>query len=104
MAGIVVSAADRRGPRSWRSSGPRASTGDITLICEEPVPPYQRPPLSKAYLLGEMEEARLYLRPESFYADHGIDLGSGPGRGNRHRRHGPSRRRAGERSTTTCSR
>lgn len=48
--------------------------GEITLICDEPVPPYQRPPLSKAYLLGEMEEARLYLRPESFYADHGITL------------------------------
>jgi 3-phenylpropionate/trans-cinnamate dioxygenase ferredoxin reductase subunit len=48
--------------------------GEITLLCDEPVPPYQRPPLSKAYLLGEMEEARLYLRPESFYADHGIDL------------------------------
>jgi len=48
--------------------------GEITLICEEPVPPYQRPPLSKAYLLGEMEEERLYLRPASFYDDHGISL------------------------------
>lgn len=48
--------------------------GEITLICAEPVPPYQRPPLSKAYLLGEMEQSRLYLRPESFYADQGIAL------------------------------
>ena len=48
--------------------------GSITLIGEEPVPPYQRPPLSKAYLLGEMEESRLYLRPEAFYADQGITL------------------------------
>ncbi|KAA9007104.1 NAD(P)/FAD-dependent oxidoreductase [Histidinibacterium aquaticum] len=48
--------------------------GEITLISAEPVPPYQRPPLSKAYLLGEMEEARLYLRPESWYADQGITL------------------------------
>ncbi len=48
--------------------------GRITLVCEEPVPPYQRPPLSKAYLLGEMEEARLYLRPETFYADQNIEL------------------------------
>ncbi len=29
--------------------------GEITLVCEEGVPPYQRPPLSKKYLLGEME-------------------------------------------------
>ena len=48
--------------------------GEITLVCGEPVPPYQRPPLSKAYLLGEMEEERLYLRPAHYYGDNGIDL------------------------------
>ncbi len=48
--------------------------GEIIMLCAEPVPPYQRPPLSKAYLLGEMERERLYLRPEAFYADQGIDL------------------------------
>lgn len=48
--------------------------GQITLVGEEPVPPYQRPPLSKAYLLGEMEKERLYLRPESFYAEQNISL------------------------------
>ena len=48
--------------------------GEVTIFGEEPVPPYQRPPLSKKYLLGEMDEDRLYLRPESFYADHGIAL------------------------------
>lgn len=48
--------------------------GQITLIGAEPVPPYQRPPLSKAYLLGEMALERLFLRPESFYAEQDIDL------------------------------
>lgn len=48
--------------------------GSITLIGAEPVPPYQRPPLSKAYLLGDMALDRLFLRPESFYAEHRIDL------------------------------
>ncbi len=48
--------------------------GRITLVGAEPVPPYQRPPLSKAYLLGEMELERLFLRPESFYADQKIEL------------------------------
>ncbi|MCT8159227.1 NAD(P)/FAD-dependent oxidoreductase [Pseudoruegeria sp. SHC-113] len=51
----------------------------ITLIGEEPVPPYQRPPLSKAYLLGEMARERLYLRPESFYAEQDIALRMGTG-------------------------
>jgi 3-phenylpropionate/trans-cinnamate dioxygenase ferredoxin reductase subunit len=48
--------------------------GEITLIGAETVPPYQRPPLSKAYLLGEMEKERLFLRPEQFYIDHNITL------------------------------
>ncbi len=48
--------------------------GDITLFCDEPVLPYQRPPLSKAYLLGEMSRERLYLRPESFYDEQNITL------------------------------
>ncbi|MBB3992484.1 3-phenylpropionate/trans-cinnamate dioxygenase ferredoxin reductase subunit [Sulfitobacter undariae] len=48
--------------------------GKITLIGSEDQPPYQRPPLSKAYLLGDMALERLYLRPHSFYAEHGIDL------------------------------
>ena len=46
----------------------------ITLIGEEPVPPYQRPPLSKAYLLGEMEQERLFLRPAAWYRDMNITL------------------------------
>lgn len=49
-------------------------SGEITLIGAEPAPPYQRPPLSKAYLLGEMEEERLWLRSPEFYADNAIAL------------------------------
>ncbi len=48
--------------------------GRVTLIGAEPVLPYQRPPLSKAYMLGEMAQERLYLRPESYYADNAIEL------------------------------
>jgi 3-phenylpropionate/trans-cinnamate dioxygenase ferredoxin reductase component len=72
--GIVVIGGGQAGASLVAKLRAEGFDGDITLLCEEPVPPYQRPPLSKAYLLGEMEEARLYLRPESFYADHRIDL------------------------------
>ncbi|WFU05760.1 FAD-dependent oxidoreductase (plasmid) [Rhizobium sp. CB3171] len=48
--------------------------GPITLIGNESHPPYQRPPLSKGYLLGETTEERLYLRPLNFYEERGIDL------------------------------
>ncbi|MEM6387886.1 MAG: FAD/NAD(P)-binding oxidoreductase [Pseudomonadota bacterium] len=46
----------------------------ITIIGEEPVPPYERPPLSKAYLMGDYDKERLFLRPESIYAEKGITL------------------------------
>jgi len=48
--------------------------GPVTMLGEEPSPPYQRPPLSKAYLLGEMEEDRLWLRAPGFWRDSAIDL------------------------------
>ena len=48
--------------------------GQVTLIGEEPVPPYQRPPLSKAYLLGDMTQERLYLRPADYYDEQNITL------------------------------
>jgi len=47
--------------------------GSITLVGEEADLPYERPPLSKAYLLGKLERERLYLRPQSFYDEHDID-------------------------------
>ncbi len=49
-------------------------TGKITLLGDEPHPPYQRPPLSKKYLAGSLDEERLYLRPLTFYKEHNIDL------------------------------
>ncbi|MBY6141538.1 FAD-dependent oxidoreductase [Leisingera daeponensis] len=46
----------------------------ITLIGDEPHPPYQRPPLSKAYLLGDLPRERLFLRPETYYREYQITL------------------------------
>lgn len=51
--------------------------GPVTVIGAEPEPPYQRPPLSKKYLLGEMDRARLPLKPESWYAENGVELRTG---------------------------
>lgn len=48
--------------------------GQITMIGEEPHPPYQRPPLSKAYLLGDMEAERLWLRNAEYWAEQKITL------------------------------
>lgn len=51
--------------------------GQIVLAGEEPAAPYQRPPLSKAWLKGEAGLEDLLLRPESFYAEQAIDLRTG---------------------------
>lgn len=51
--------------------------GPIVLAGEEPAAPYQRPPLSKAWLKGEADLEALLLRPEAFYAEHEIELRTG---------------------------
>ncbi len=49
----------------------------VFLIGDEPHLPYQRPPLSKAFVVGKQDQTRLLLRPESYYAGHQIELLSG---------------------------
>ena len=46
----------------------------ITIVASEASHPYQRPPLSKKYLLREMDLDRLLYRPESWYAEHNVDI------------------------------
>jgi 3-phenylpropionate/trans-cinnamate dioxygenase ferredoxin reductase subunit len=48
--------------------------GAITIVGDEPYPPYQRPPLSKAYLAGTFERERLFLKPQAFYAESRCEL------------------------------
>lgn len=48
--------------------------GSIALISAEPDLPYERPPLSKDYLAGEREFARLLIRPAAFWAEREIEL------------------------------
>jgi len=74
MSHVIVVGAGQAGASLVARLRAKGFDGRITLIGEEPFPPYQRPPLSKAYLLGEMERERLYLRPESYYAENDIDL------------------------------
>ena len=48
--------------------------GEIILIGDEEQLPYQRPPLSKNFLAGEITEERLQLRPKEFYVSNGVEL------------------------------
>lgn len=74
MAHVVIVGAGQAGAACAAKLRALGFDGAITMIGEEPAPPYQRPPLSKAYLMGEMEEERLWLRSADFYADQGIAL------------------------------
>ncbi|ADZ70561.1 NAD(P)/FAD-dependent oxidoreductase [Polymorphum gilvum] len=51
--------------------------GDLVLIGDEPQLPYQRPPLSKAYLKGEMDDERLLLRPQAYFDTASIEVRAG---------------------------
>lgn len=73
-ARIVVIGAGQAGASLCVKLRALGHAGPLTLIGEEPAAPYQRPPLSKAYLKGDLPRERLYLRPRSFYSDAGIEL------------------------------
>lgn len=71
---VVIAGAGHAGGSAAAMLRQQGWKGPVTLIGEEPLPPYQRPPLSKAWLKGEADEASLLLRPAAFYTDHGMAL------------------------------
>lgn len=71
---IVIIGAGQAGGQAAQSLRSGGFEGSITLIGDEPHAPYQRPPLSKKYLMGEMDVDRIELKPKSFYAGADIDL------------------------------
>ncbi|MEN1579685.1 FAD-dependent oxidoreductase [Pseudomonas aeruginosa] len=71
-AGVVIVGAGQAGGDAATSLRQQGYQGAITLIGEEPLLPYRRPPLSKAFLLGEMSEEELQLKPAETYQQFNI--------------------------------
>ncbi len=71
---VIIIGAGQAGGETAQRLRQAGFVGDITLIGEEPAPPYQRPPLSKAYLAGKIDMDRLLLRPASVYTEERIAL------------------------------
>jgi 3-phenylpropionate/trans-cinnamate dioxygenase ferredoxin reductase component len=71
--GIIIVGAGHAGFQLAASLRQHGFEGGIALISDEPVLPYQRPPLSKDYLNGKIGLDLLLMRPEAFYRDHRID-------------------------------
>jgi len=71
---IVIIGAGHAGVQAAASLREEGSDDAIVLVSGEPDLPYQRPPLSKAFLKGAMDSAGLPLRAEQFYREKRIDL------------------------------
>jgi 3-phenylpropionate/trans-cinnamate dioxygenase ferredoxin reductase subunit len=74
MTGIVIVGAGQAGASLAARLRSLGYAGNLTMIGAEPLSPYQRPPLSKDYLLGRMGMERLYLRTPSFWEAQGVVL------------------------------
>jgi 3-phenylpropionate/trans-cinnamate dioxygenase ferredoxin reductase subunit len=73
-ANVVIVGGGHAGGQAVASLRQGGFDGDITLVTAEQSLPYQRPPLSKAYLAGELPRERLLMRPSAFYEGAGVDV------------------------------
>ena len=73
MSGVVIIGAGHAGGAAAGFLRQYGFEGQITLVGAESYLPYQRPPLSKAWLKGEASLDDLYLRGDTFYTDQNID-------------------------------
>ena len=73
-AGAVIVGGGQAGFEAAASLRAEGYQSPITLLGEEPHLPYQRPPLSKGFVLDKQGLDEIELRPQSFYRDHGIEV------------------------------
>ncbi len=71
---IVIIGAGQAGAQAVATLRAEGFAGTLVMIGDEPFAPYQRPPLSKAYLQGTLDRERLFLKPDAFYAEAKCEL------------------------------
>lgn len=71
---IVIVGAGQAAAQAVETLRKRGYTEALTVIGDEPLFPYQRPPLSKKFLAGSLEPDRLLIRQPAFYAEHGVTM------------------------------
>lgn len=71
---FVIVGASLAGAKAAETLRQEGFEGRIVLIGEEPVRPYERPPLSKTYLRGQDGPDKVYVHDDGFYAEHDIEL------------------------------
>jgi 3-phenylpropionate/trans-cinnamate dioxygenase ferredoxin reductase component len=71
---IVIVGGGQAAAQALQSLRQGGYTGALTLVGDEAALPYQRPPLSKGYMKGEVDEERLYFKPSVWYEDQNIEM------------------------------
>lgn len=71
---IVIVGAGQAAAQAVETLRRKGYTGALTVVGDEPIAPYQRPPLSKKYLAGTLERDRLLIRHLPFYQEHSVDM------------------------------
>ncbi len=70
----VIVGASLTGAKAAETLREEGFDGNVVLLGEEHERPYERPPLSKGYLLGKEEKSSIYVHEEGWYAENGVDL------------------------------
>jgi len=73
-AGVVIAGAGQAAASAAQELRKRGYDAPVTILGEEAAAPYQRPPLSKAYLDGDLARDRLMLRPDAWWESAGVTL------------------------------
>ena len=74
---VVIVGGGLAGAKTAEALRAQEFDGDVTLLAAEPQLPYERPPLSKGYLIGKASFDEAVVHPEDWYRDHRIDLRRG---------------------------
>ncbi len=77
MPSYVIAGASLAGAKAAETLRDEGFDGDIVLLGSESERPYERPPLSKGYLLGSDERDSVYVHAVGWYAENGVDLREG---------------------------
>jgi 3-phenylpropionate/trans-cinnamate dioxygenase ferredoxin reductase subunit len=74
MTTFVIAGGGLAGAKGAEALRDQGFDGDIVLIGDESSRPYERPPLSKDYLMGKSGREGIFVHGEDWYAEHGVDL------------------------------
>src|SRR6266566_1801924 len=77
MPTFVIAGASLAGAKAAETLRDEGFDGEIVLVGSEPERPYERPPLSKGYLLGNDSRDSIYVHAADWYDEHGVDLRRG---------------------------